>query len=116
MNQRIKELADEAGMYTDLNGKPWPKWMSAEECEVAYEKFAELIVRECIERVGRQYTPVRDSTIEGRPNPFHPDLRVRTEYEQGIVKCGVDSVTALYELIQESTDRWYKENILRDEE
>ena len=36
--------------------------------------------------------------------PFFPDLRVRTEYEQGIVKCGVDSVIALEELIQESTD------------
>ena len=114
MNQRIKELADEAGMYADLNGKPWPKWMSAEECEVAYEKFAELIVRECIERVRLQCIHVRDSTIEGRSNPFFPDLRVRTEYEQGIVKCGVDSVIALEELIQESTDKWYKENVLGD--
>ena len=47
MNKRIRELAQEAGMYVDLNGNPWPKWMSAEECEVAYKKFAELIVREC---------------------------------------------------------------------
>ena len=47
MNKQIKELAQEAGMYVDLNGNPWPKWMSAEECEVAYKKFAELIVREC---------------------------------------------------------------------
>ena len=47
MNKRIKQLAQEAGMYVDLNGNPWPKWMSAEECEVAYKKFAELIVREC---------------------------------------------------------------------
>lgn len=48
MNKRIIELAQEAGMYVDLNGNPWPKWMSAEECEVAYAKFAELIVTECI--------------------------------------------------------------------
>ena len=48
MNKRIKQLAQEAGMYVDLNGNPWPKWMSAEECEVAYKKFAELIVRECV--------------------------------------------------------------------
>ena len=47
MNERIQQLAQEAGMYVDLNGNPWPKWMSAEECEVAYKKFAELIVREC---------------------------------------------------------------------
>lgn len=48
MNYRIKELAVEAGMYVDLKGEPWPKWMGAEECEVAYEKFAELIVKECM--------------------------------------------------------------------
>ena len=50
MNERIQQLAQEAGMYVDLNGNPWPKWMSAEECEVAYKKFAELIVKECIEQ------------------------------------------------------------------
>ena len=48
MNERIQQLAQEAGMYVDLNGNPWPKWMSAEECEVAYKKFAELIIRECM--------------------------------------------------------------------
>ena len=46
MNQRIQQLAQEAGMYVDLNGNPWPKWMSAEECELAYKKFAELIVQD----------------------------------------------------------------------
>ena len=51
MNQRIQQLAEQAGMYVELNGNPWPKWMSAEECEVAYKKFAELIVRECASRV-----------------------------------------------------------------
>ena len=51
MHPQIRQLAQEAGMYVDLNGKPWPKWMSAEECEVAYKKFAELIVRECIQAV-----------------------------------------------------------------
>jgi hypothetical protein len=106
MNKRINGLWWQARMgYNNQNCDP----------EVVV-KFAELIVRECIERVRSQCIHVRDSTIEGRPNPFFPDLRVRTEYEQGIVKCGVDSVIALEELIQESTDRWHKENILRDEE
>jgi hypothetical protein len=76
------------------------------------EDFAELIVRECIERVRSQYIPVRDSTVEGSPNFFHPQLKVRTEREEGIVECGVNSVIALEELIQEQTDKWYKENIL----
>jgi hypothetical protein len=48
MNSRFQELAEQAGMYVDLDGKPWPKWMGAEECEVAYARFAELIVKECI--------------------------------------------------------------------
>lgn len=47
MNERIKQLAQEADMYVDLKGTPWPKWMSAEECELAYQKFAELIIEEC---------------------------------------------------------------------
>jgi hypothetical protein len=47
MNEQIRQLAQEAGMYVDVKGEPWPKWMGAEECEVAYKKFAELIVAEC---------------------------------------------------------------------
>ena len=47
MNQQIRELAQQAGMYVDVKGEPWPKWMGAEECEAAYARFAELIVKEC---------------------------------------------------------------------
>jgi len=49
MNERIQELAEQAGLYVDLDGTPWPRAMSAEDCEAAYKKFAELIVRECCE-------------------------------------------------------------------
>jgi len=57
MNKRIKELGIEAGMYVDLDGKPWPKWMSAAECEAAYEKFAKLLIADVLsyldnERIG----------------------------------------------------------------
>jgi hypothetical protein len=55
MNERIQQLAQEAGMYVDLNGNPWPKWMSAEECEVAYKKFAELIVQDLIHSMIKRY-------------------------------------------------------------
>ena len=54
MNERIEELAQEAGMYVDLNGNSWPKSMSAEECEVAYKRFAELIVKECVSIVAKR--------------------------------------------------------------
>jgi hypothetical protein len=48
MNKQIQKLAEQAGMYVDVNCKPWPKWMGAEECEAAYARFAELIVREML--------------------------------------------------------------------
>ena len=48
MNERIRDLGTQAGLYVDLNGSPWPRAMSAEDCEAAYKKFAELIVRECV--------------------------------------------------------------------
>lgn len=57
MNERIQELAEQAGMYVDLYGKPWPKSMSAEECEAAYKKFAELIVSECVGIVDKIVPP-----------------------------------------------------------
>jgi len=41
MNNKFKELADTANAYTDVSGR----WVSA----AGMEKFAELIVRECIE-------------------------------------------------------------------
>ena len=95
MNERIKELAEQAGMnIVDDKFSTYGRFA---------EKFAELIIRECIERVRIQYTAQRD-------------LLNRTEREQGRVECGVASVIALEELVQESTDRWYKENILGDEE
>ena len=53
MNKKIKDLAIEAGLYVDLNGEPWPKWMGSEECEIAYEKFANLIVNECAKKVDK---------------------------------------------------------------
>jgi hypothetical protein len=43
MNERIRELVAQAG--TDTSGK----WMSTDHAE----KFAQLIVRECIEVVGK---------------------------------------------------------------
>jgi hypothetical protein len=51
MNDRILELAVQAELYVDWNGRPYPRAMSSEECRAAYAKFAELIVRECIAQV-----------------------------------------------------------------
>jgi len=65
MHERIQLLAEQAGMYVDVKGEPWPRWMGAEECEVAYKKFAELIVKQCA-----------DVLLDWKkePFPFDPDL------------------------------------------
>jgi len=49
MNDRILELAVQAELYVDWNGRPYPRAMSSEECRAAYAKFAELLLQECID-------------------------------------------------------------------
>ena len=49
MNERIQQLAMQAGLYVyTYQGTSYPSALSAEECEIAYEKFAKLIVKECV--------------------------------------------------------------------
>jgi hypothetical protein len=43
MNKRIRELAEQAERYADENFKGEPNWSEAYE-----SKFAELIIRECM--------------------------------------------------------------------
>ena len=47
MNKQIQNLAIKAGLYVDVNGKPWPRNMNGEDIEGAYQKFAKLIVLKC---------------------------------------------------------------------
>lgn len=48
MNKRIIELAEQAGLYHQLeNGNIYPTILSAEESVLAYQNFAELIVADC---------------------------------------------------------------------
>ena len=51
MNERIRELAEQAGLEYDFNPMLWLK----------YEKFAELIVKECIQVVDGMADPEEDS-------------------------------------------------------
>jgi hypothetical protein len=59
MNERIKELADQARQYARdhvADCKHYGYYMEHNELEVKFEeKFAELIVRECVEVV--KWTP-----------------------------------------------------------
>lgn len=47
MNAQIQRLAEQTGLCVNLNGRPYPQELSAEQTEVALQKFVELIVREC---------------------------------------------------------------------
>jgi hypothetical protein len=47
MHPRIQKLAEQAGLYVDVNGQPWPRNMNGEDIEGAYQKFAELVIQEC---------------------------------------------------------------------
>ena len=47
MNERIKELAKQAGLKVDADGEIRPDFFGS--VDAGYKKFAELIVRECAE-------------------------------------------------------------------
>jgi hypothetical protein len=54
MNERIRELADEAGLrFTQLMSNPMVPIVDGRETDL--EKFAELIVADCIELAGNHY-------------------------------------------------------------
>jgi len=53
MNERIKELAYQAGLYYYPRGtccmdEMFPRHFNVAEADEAYTKFAELIVKECV--------------------------------------------------------------------
>ena len=71
MNALILELATEAGLYVDVNGKPWPRNMNGEDIEGAYSKFAELIVSECVKVSGSGLGPT---------DRYHSALRIKEHF------------------------------------
>ena len=99
MNERIQKLAQEAGMYVDLNGKPWPKSMSAEECEAAYKKFAELIVAECamfvvVELEGQVGSLIADRTANRLEEHFGVESQARVDQEAAAFIAAEDKKVA----------------------
>jgi len=79
MNERIKELAEQAGYTTDMFGVG--HW-DMPECQ----KFAELIVNECMNQVREQYQPVLEDAV-----------MMKDTHWDGYVQCGVDSYVAIRE-------------------
>jgi hypothetical protein len=84
MNERIKQLAKQAGFYPENN---WDhtNWHAAGH-NPTFEKFAELIVKECMNQVREQYLPVLED-----------ELMMKDTHRDGYVQCGVDSYVAIKE-------------------
>ena len=68
MNERIRELADQAEKYADDNFRGEPTWSEAFE-----SRFAELIVRECVDIVASR--PYIDDG-----NWMHPSTMIRKHF------------------------------------
>ena len=80
MNERIQKLAEQAttieyGLDNGFDRVTFDK-----------EKFAELIVRECMNQVREQYLPVLED-----------ELMMKDTHWDGYVQCGVDSYVAIRE-------------------
>jgi hypothetical protein len=78
MNERIKQLWEEAAKTTQSD--------SWEEQTKFMERFAELIVQECMNQVREQYLPVLED-----------ELMMKDTHRDGYVQCGVDSYVAIKE-------------------
>ena len=81
MNERIKLLAKQA--HEDVI-KNTPSFLVTKE--LYEQKFAELIVAECIEQVRGEFLPVLEDK----------EMMKDTHWD-GYVQCGVDSVVAIRE-------------------
>ncbi len=78
MNERIGQLAEQAGLLG-----PGSRIGNSHD---ATERFAELIVRECLRQVEEQYKPVLEDAV-----------MMKDTHWDGYVQCGVDSVVAIRE-------------------
>ena len=82
MNERLLDICIKAGINT------WPfnegGYISLDESELV--KFADMIIKECLNQVQEQYQPVLEDT-EMMKEPLW----------DGYVQCGVDSYVAIRE-------------------
>ena len=90
MNERIKELALQARLGPALllhhYGKVDALTDTEQEGLEQIEKFAQLIVKECLHQVEEQYKPVLED-----------ELMMKDTHWDGYVQCGVDSYVAIRE-------------------
>ena len=89
MNKRIREL------HIQAQQEAFNEPIDIENCAVedikgfsqqVYEKFAELIVRECLKKIEEEYKPVMEDK----------EMMKDTHWD-GYVQCGVDSYVSVRE-------------------
>lgn len=84
MNEQIKELYTQVCMEQNL---PFTvEHNSAVMLDAFANKFAQLIVRECMRQVEEQYKPVLED-----------EVMMKDTHWDGYVQCGVDSYVAIRE-------------------
>jgi hypothetical protein len=84
MNERIRELADQADVLAD-NVIQTPGEYHPDYGRVWNEKFAELIVRECIEQCQREWYDLNNTKpVE---NETARDIGIRVGQKTGVLKC-----------------------------
>ena len=77
MNERIKELAKQAGFAMEIDNDPNspPGWWGAGH-NPTFEKFAELIIKECCE-VAREW---EDDYVVEDTAPSHVDIKIEKHF------------------------------------
>jgi len=81
MNERIEHCLYQAGLTAQ------GCWDELDDyAKEGIEKFAQLIVRECMNQVREQYLPVLED-----------ELMMKDTHWKGYVQCGVDSYVAIKE-------------------
>jgi hypothetical protein len=80
MNEQLRQFEKESGLEIYGLGVKRPQW------EAALEKYAELIVRECLKKVEEEYKPVLEDK----------EMMKDTHWD-GYVQCGVDSYVSIRE-------------------
>ena len=85
MNERITQLAEQAGAET-WSRAPMRAVTGLAFTDENLEKFADMIVRECMRQVEEQYKPVLED-----------EIMMKDTHWDGYVQCGVDSVVAIRE-------------------
>jgi hypothetical protein len=76
MNERIKELAIQAGFFYEDYKDIWYLEYHNESCEEEMEKFAELIVRECAEWMAAE----QDEKGDGISDNFYWSARMKKHF------------------------------------